>query len=192
MSDSLYVDDTAAAPSGGSPISGRKENIPLAELAKDFHLFTLGPVYTGAQLDVNLLEVFAEQEGFKFEAVTAVQPFQMFKNLNEWDFLVQGIERTKDEADQENSAARNFAQFMQGWDFVRRPTRFYAKVYSRPVQIVPPGVLRGTPVEVFLLASNKGTQEIKGANPYEIIVDPVRIAPYIKRDADKVLEILGG
>ncbi len=190
--DELYIDKTGTAPAAGSPVSGRKEKLSLIELAKTFHLFTLGPVYVGAQLGSNLLEVFADQEGFKFEAVTSVQSFRMFKNLNEWDFMVQGIERTEDDEGRENTAARNLAQFMQGWEFVRKETRFYAKVYSRPVQIVPPGTVRGVSVEVFLLTSNKGTQEIHGANPYEVTVDPLRVAPYVKRDADKILDILGG
>ena len=188
----LFIKSQEQTPEGKAPTDGRRENASLVELAKDFHLFTLGPVYIGAKLDVNLLDTFAKEEEFKFEAVTIEQPYQMFKNLNEWDYMIQGIERTEDEEGRENSAARNLQQWIQNQEFVRQETRFYAKVYSRPVIILPRGHARGVSVEVFLLASNKGTQEVHGANPYEITVDPLRIATHIERDAEKVLDILGG
>ncbi len=190
MADELFIESSTAGPDAGPAIGSEKETASLMELAKHFHLFTLGPVYTGACLDSNLLQVFAEQEQFKFRAVTIEQPFQMFENLNEWDYMIQGIEKTEDDEGLTNTAARNFAQFMQGYEFVRRESRFYAKVYTRPVQIVPPRAIRGVSVEVFLLTSNKGTQEIHGANPYEITVDQLRISPLVERDADNILDML--
>lgn len=186
----LVIEECEPIPDVGSALDMPRESTSIVEIHRHFHLFTLGPVYVGARLDSNMLEVFAKQEEFKFKAVTVERPFRMFQNLNEWDFMIQGIERTKDEKGNENYAARNFAQFMQGWDFVNRDTRFYSKVYSRPAQVIPKGQVRGVPVEVFMLTSNKGTQEMHGANPYVITVDPARIAKHIRDEADAVFGVL--
>lgn len=192
----LYINETERAPAG-LPNIARKVNASLSELSRQFHLFTLGPVYVGARLDTDLLRVFAEQENARFESVLSEQPFSMFRNLKEWDFMVQGIERSEDLGNraatvQQDRMTERFSQFLQGWEFVRQPSRFYARIYSRPVQIIPPGEVRGTPVEVYLLMSNKGTQIVKGANPYSVEVDPLQRSPVVMEHANAVLDAIGG
>lgn len=199
MPNDLFIDRKESTPTAGRPNQRRKETATLMELASDFHLFTLGPVYVGANIDTDLLQVFAEQEGLKFDVVLNEQSVPMFKNLNEWDYLIQGIERSPDELDLNKKIKMStkprvselFTQFLQGWEFVNRETQFYARIYSRPVQIVMPGAVRGVPVEVYMLASNKGTQALKGANPYTVIRDE-RIADHIKKEAEAVFDVLEG
>jgi len=190
----LTVDHVDKGPAGRKPTDRKPTKLSLADAAKDFHLFTLGPVYVGATLDVDILQVFQEQERLEFQAIHLELPFPAFDGIGEWNFLIQGIEKKRSPSGAvDNSLAHMLSGFMQGWDFVRRDTQdgipFYARVYTRPVQIVPPGVMRGVSVETYMLCSNKGTQMLEGANPYEVVVDP-QIAPHVKREADAVFSVL--
>ena len=188
----LSVDRVDKGPEGKQPTDRKPSDISLAEAAKDFHLFTLGPVYVGAQIPVDILQVFQEQERLKFESIHLELPFEAFSNLNEWNCLIQGIEKKRSPTGAaDNSMAHMLSGFMQGYDFVRKETKFYARVYTRPVQIIPPNFARGVSVEVYMLCSNKGTQMIKGANPYEVEVVP-DIAPHVQREADAVFSVLEG
>lgn len=196
MADDLHVEKQEAAPDARPPGEGARETASLRELAERFHLFTLGPVYVGAGLDTDLMAVFAEQEDIKFDAVTIEQPFPMFKNLNEWDYMLQGIARTDDLGNvkvdaQKDRVTEKFSQFLQGYEFVRKETGFYARVYSRPIVVIPPGERRGVSVEVFMLMSNKGTHRLRGANPYVVEVSP-EVNEEVRRNADVVLGIVGG
>ena len=186
----LTVEKVDKGPEGQKPTDRKPSKLSLLEAAKNFHLFTLGPVYVGAKIDVDILGVFQEQEGLEFEVISMHLPFAAFKNLNEWDFIIQGIEKKRTPTGAvDNSLAHMLAGFMQGWDFARKPSAFYARVYTRPVQIVPPGVMRGVSVETYMLCSNKGTQMLEGANPYEVVIDP-QVAPHVKKEADAVFSIL--
>ena len=178
----LFIESSESGPDTGSPLDQKRETATLADLSREFHLFTLGPVYVGANIPDDFLKVFYEDTKVSFGSILSEQPHPMFQNLKEWDFLVQGIEKHH---------AERFSRFLQNWDFVNRDTKFFSKIYSRPVQIVQPGTVRGVSVEVHMLMSNKGTQVLTGANPYIVTVDPSRISAPVKRDAGAVFEVMG-
>ena len=194
MADELFIDKEEAAPDVKPPGQDPQRH-RLEVMIKGYHLFTLGPVYVGAQLDSDLLDVFYQEEQEPFNAVTIEQPFPMFKNLNEWDFMVQGIERTKDLGDihaaiVKDRVTERFSQFLMNYQFIRRDTGFYARIYSRPVIVNPPGTAYNVPVEVYMLMSNKGTHKLNGANPYSVDTTP-EINPKIREEAEAILGVLG-